>query len=115
MPKRLNRQTALCLATGALLVGLAIAVLYAGDYFRPADKLIEVGGAKTAYVPRTAKFVTVNGEVRKIVKFSTAMTSDLRDCKCPNCCDGYCYVIVFTDGPPSAGPVIILAIIWMFC
>jgi hypothetical protein len=115
MPKPLERRAALFLATGALLVGLAIAILYAGDYFSPADKLIEVGGTKTTYVPRTTKFVTVNGEVRKITKFSTALTSNLRDCKCPNCCDGHCYVIVFTDGAPSAGPIIILAMMWLAC
>ena len=115
MKKNVRKRVVLCFGASVLVVGLTIAVLYAGDYFKQGAKYVEVGGSLTAYVPRTAKFVTVNGQVRRIVKFSTALASNQTDCKCPKCCDGDCYAIVFTDGAPAPGPIIILAIIWLAC
>jgi hypothetical protein len=98
-----------------LLVGLLIAVLNAGSYIKERDNYVEVGGGKIAYVPRTAEFVKLNGQVRRIVKFASTLSNAVKDCKCPKCCEGNCYVIVFTDGGPVHNPIIILSIIWVAC
>jgi hypothetical protein len=98
-----------------LFIGLAIAVLNAGSYIREKDSYVEVGGGKIAYVPRTAEFVKVNGQVRRIVKFSSALSNAEKDCECPKCCDGYCFVIIFTDGGPIKNPIIILSVVWVAC
>ncbi len=98
-----------------LFIGLSLAVLEAGSYIREKDSYVEVGGGKTAYVPRTAKFVKVNGVVRRIVKFSATLSNTERDCECPKCCDGYCYIIVFTDFGTIKGPVVTLGILWLSC
>lgn len=98
-----------------LLVGLVVAFLNAASYIRERDAYIELSSGKIAYVPRTAKFVKVNGQVRRIVKFSSTLSNAEKDCECPTCCDGYCYMIVFSDAGPIVNPIIILAIIWFAC
>jgi hypothetical protein len=59
--------------------------------------------------------VKVDGVVRSIAKFSSTFSGEEDKCKCPKCCDGYCYVIVFTDFGPVTRPIIMLGIVWMSC
>jgi hypothetical protein len=115
MKDLLKKRVVFGILAFVLFVGLAFAVLEAGSYIREKDNYVEVGGGKTAYVPRTAKFVKVNGVVRSIVKFSATLSNMEKDCECPKCCDGYCYVIVFTDFGPVTRPIIMLGIVWMSC
>jgi hypothetical protein len=115
MKNSTRKRIALGTLAFVLLIGLAIAVLNAGSYIKEKDSYVEVGGGKIAYVPRTAQFVKVNGQVRRIVKFSTALSAAEKDCKCPKCCDGHCYIIVFSDAVLTANPIIILSVIWMSC
>jgi len=96
-------------------MGLVITVSNAGSSAPKKDSYIEVGGGKIVYVPRTTQYVKFNGQIRKIVRFASTLSSDEIDCKCPNCCNGYCFLIVFTDGSPVKGPIIILSVIWFSC
>jgi hypothetical protein len=98
-----------------LILGLTIAILDAGSYIKEKESYIEVGGGKIAYVPRTTQFVKVDGQVKKIARFATTLSSGEEDCACPNCCKGYCYVIVYTDSGSVGKPAIILAVIWVRC
>jgi hypothetical protein len=115
MKDLLKKRVVFGILAFVLFVGLAFAVLEAGSYIREKDAYIEVSGGKAVYVPRTAKFVKLNGVVRSIVKFSSALSSGEEVCKCPKCCDGYCYIIVFTDFGTIKGPVVTLGILWMSC
>jgi hypothetical protein len=115
MKNLLKKRIVFGILAFVLLVGLSFAVLEAGSYIREKDSYIEVGGGKTAYVPRTAKFVKVNGVVRSIVRFAATLSAEEKECKCPKCCDGYCYIIVFTDFGTIKGPVVTLGILWLAC
>jgi hypothetical protein len=79
-----------------------------------AEDLIEVHGPQTAYVPTTAKYVKYDGAVRRVVKFAAALEPG-EDCPCPRCCDGRCYVIVFTDPVTPGGPLRVPYILWLEC
>jgi hypothetical protein len=78
------------------------------------QKLIEVHGPETAYIPSTAKYVKYDGVVRRIVKFSETLEEG-EDCPCPRCCDGRCYVIIFTDPITPGGPLRVPYILWLEC
>jgi hypothetical protein len=96
-------------------LGLVIAVLNAGSSSPKKDTYIEVGGGKIVYIPRTTQYVKFNGQVRKIVRFASTLSAAEKDCQCPNCCKGSCYVIIYTDGSPIFGLKICLAVIWLSC
>ena len=96
-------------------IGLVIAVLNAGSSTPKKDSYIEVGGGKIVYVPRTTQYVKFNGQVRKIVRFASTLSADEKDCKCPKCCDGNCYVIVYTDRVPGSKPILPLWVLWVSC
>jgi len=115
MNNSIRKKVVLGTLTCVLLVGLLIAVLNAGSYIKERDNYVEVGGGKIAYVPRTAEFVKVNGQVRRIVKFASALSKAEKDCECPKCCNGNCYVIVFSDCGPIYNPIIMLSILWVAC
>lgn len=115
MKNSVRKKIALGTLTCVLLVGLLIAVMNAGSYINERDKYVEVGGGKIVYVPRTAEFVKVNGQVRRVVKFASTLSNEEKDCQCPKCCNGSCYVIVFIDGGPIHNPIIILSILWVAC
>jgi len=76
---------------------------------------IEVHGSDIAYVPMTETHVKFNGEIRKIVRFTATVDKGRADCRCPDCCNGECYVIVYTDLVLPEGPVRTLRIIWLAC
>jgi len=98
-----------------LLIGLAIAVLNAGSYIKERDSYIEVGGGKIVYVPRTAQYVKLNGQIKKVVKFASTLSNAEKDCNCPNCCNGSCYVIVFSDSIPGGNQILPLFVLWVSC
>ena len=115
MKNSIYKRVVLIVLACVFSIGLVIAVLNAGSSTPKEDSYIEVGGGKIVYVPRTTQFVKFNGQVRKIVRFASTLSAEEQDCQCPNCCKGYCYVIIFTDGSPVKGPIIILSVIWMAC
>lgn len=96
-------------------IGLVSAVLKAASYTGEKNAYIEVGGKGIAYVPRTTKYVKYNGEIREIVRFASTLSKEEINCKCPKCCDGYCYAIVSSDSGPVTNPIIILYVIWFAC
>lgn len=98
-----------------LFVGLVITVSNAGSNSTKEDSYIEVGGDKIAYVPRTTQYVKFNGQIRKIERFASTLSVEEKDCQCPNCCKGSCYVIIFSDGIPGNGPIRVLSVIWFSC
>lgn len=116
------------LISGALLLGLATGFgtqeqptssarfqgSSPGTFRALAEDLIEVHGPKTAYVPTTAKYVKYDGAVRRIVEFSETLEEG-DDCPCPRCCDGRCYVIIFTDPMTPGGPLRVPYILWLSC
>ena len=115
MKNSIGKKVVLIALACVFSTGLVIAVSNAGSSTPKKDSYIEVGGGKIVYVPRTTQFVKFNGQVRKIVRFASTLSAEEQDCQCPNCCKGYCYVIIFTDGSPVKGPIIILSVIWMAC
>ncbi len=115
MKSSIGKKVVLIALACVFSMGLVIAVSNAGSSTPKKDSYIEVGGGKVVYVPRTAQYVKFNGQIRKIERFASTLSSDEKDCQCPNCCRGYCFVIIFTDGSPVKGPIIILSVIWMAC
>jgi hypothetical protein len=115
MKSSISKKAVLIALTCVFSISIVIAVLNAGSSTPKKDSYIEVGGGKIVYVPRTTQYVKFNGQVRKIVRFASTLSAEEKDCQCPNCCKGSCYVIIFTDGSPVKGPIIILAVIWFAC
>jgi hypothetical protein len=109
------KRVVLVALTCVFSIGLVIAVLNAGSSTPKKDSYIEVGGGKIVYVPRTAQYVKFNGQIRKVVRFDSTLSVGGNDCKCPKCCDGYCYVIVYTDSVPGSNPISPLVILWASC
>ena len=115
MKNSIAKKIVLVALTCAFSIGLVIAVLNAGASTPQKDPYIEVGGGKIVYVPRTTQYVKFNGQVRKIVRFASTLSPAEKDCRCPNCCKGSCYVIIASDGNPIFGRIIILSVIWLSC
>jgi hypothetical protein len=110
-----GKKLVLAALSCVLLMGLVNAVLEAGSYLRDRDGCIEIGGGKIAYVPRTAQFVKVNGQVKRIVRFAATVSSAQASCQCPNCCERKCYMFVYTDSVVGGKSLLSLAIVWMDC
>jgi hypothetical protein len=109
--KRLSLLTLSCV----FLLGLVTAFPEAKPILSGRASYIDVSGPKIAYVPRTTKRVKYNGKIREIIRFTETISEGEKNCECPNCCSGYCYIIIYTDAIPTKGPVVILAIIWLKC
>ena len=77
--------------------GLVGAFLRANSYVAQYSTFIEVCSNGIAYVPLDTKYVKCNGIVRKVLGFTKTATDEEDPCKCPNCCEGKCYVIVTSD------------------
>jgi hypothetical protein len=101
--------------TCILAIGLATAVSNEAPKPRRGDSYVQIYDGKISYIPRTAESVKINGQVRRIVKFATTLSKEEEECKCPKCCQGSCYVIVFTDSILLNKPIIVLGIIWVSC
>jgi len=115
MKNSIYKRVVLIVLACVFSMGLVIAILNAGSNTTKKDSYIEVGGGNVVYVPRTTQYVKFNGQVRRIVRFASTVSSAEIDCQCPNCCKGSCYVIIFSDGSPIKGPIIILSVIWLSC
>jgi hypothetical protein len=115
MKNSIGKKVVLIALTCVFSIGLVIAVLNAGSSTPKKDSYIEVGGSKIVYVPRTAKYVQFNGQIRRVVRFDSTLSAGERDCKCPKCCNGYCYVIVYTDSVPDSNPISPLYVLWVSC
>jgi len=115
MKSSIGKKIVLIVLTCVFSIGLVIAVLNAGSSTPKKDSYIEVGGGKIVYVPRTTQYVKFNGQVRKIVRFASTLSAGEKDCQCPKCCDGYCYVIVYSDSVPGSKPILPLFVIWLSC
>ena len=115
MRKTFQRTIFLTILARAVTLGLANAVLKAGSYLTERESYIEVYSDKIVYVPMTAQYVKYNGQVRKIAKFGAAPSEGEEDCKCPKCCDGMCYVIIYTGFGPILNPIRILSVLWLEC
>lgn len=115
MHKSLTKMIAMGVLASAALIALAVAAQDTARVSPQRESLIEVGGGRIAYVPRTTQYVTLNGRVMRVVKFSQTLSSVDKGCECPNCCRGNCYVIVFTDAMPGSSPLSALWILWVAC
>lgn len=98
-----------------LLSALVTAFFGANHYLPGKASYIDVSGPAVVYVPRTAKYVKYNGQVREIARFAATLTEAEQDCSCPKCCSGYCYVVIYTDPISTKGHVIILSVVWLKC
>jgi hypothetical protein len=76
---------------------------------------IEVHGPDIAFVPMTEIYVKYDGKIKKIVRFAATQGNGKEDCKCPKCCDGICYVIIYTDVVLPGGPARVLYFLWVDC
>ena len=115
MPKRKNRLRVFLLLPCLLLLPLSAGIRGTSPAPLENGPFIEVHGPDVVDVPATAKYVTYDGAVRKILRFSAALNEGEAACKCPNCCNGHCYVIIATDPVNPGGPLRILYIIWLEC
>jgi hypothetical protein len=115
MKRNASKKFVLVLLACIFTIGLVSAVLKAASYIGEKNAYVEVGSNGAAYVPKTAKYVKYNGEIRRIVKFASILSEEEINCKCPKCCDGYCYAIVFSNSGPMSNPIIILSVIWFAC
>ena len=115
MSKNMHRPGVFFILPGLLFLALSAAIQEAGSSQPEKGPLVEVHGQDIAYVPATAKHVTYNGVVRKIVRFSAALNEGQEDCQCPKCCQGRCYIIIYTDLVMPGGPLRMLYILWLEC
>jgi len=115
MPKNTRKRTVFFLLPCTLLLGSLVGVQETGPSLPENGPFIEVHGPEVASVPATSRYVTYDGAVRRIVRFSAALNEGEEDCQCPKCCDGRCYVIIYTDPVMPGGPLRILYILWLEC
>jgi len=103
------------LVIAVFMLGMTGFVQNAAPHFVEKESYIEVNGPQIAYVPMTAKYVRFDGRVRKILRVEPFTSVAAADCKCPKCCNGSCYVIVYTDVILINGPIRMLYIFWIDC
>jgi hypothetical protein len=115
MSKRKGTRGVILLVPCLLLLGLSAGMQETGLPSSGVGPLIEVHGREIAYVPTTAKYVTYDGAVRRIRRFSATLNMGEEDCHCPKCCDGRCYVIIYTDPIMPGGPLRLSYILWLEC
>jgi hypothetical protein len=115
MSKRKSGRGVLLLALCLLLLGLSAGMQETGLSSSEIGPLVEVHSREVAFVPVTAKHVTYDGVVRRIRRFSSTLNMGEEDCRCPKCCDGRCYVIIYTDPIVPGGPLRISYILWLEC
>jgi hypothetical protein len=115
MKHSISKKVVFIALTCVFSIGLVIAVLNAGSSIPKKDSYIEVGGGKIVYVPRTTQYVKFNGQIRKVARFASTLNVGEKDCGCPKCCDGNCYVIVYTDSIPGSNPISPLWVLWVSC
>ena len=99
----------------AILLGLSLGAQRTGPTADRDGTYIEVHGPDIAYVPLTTKYVKYDGKIKKVVRFAETLSEGEVECQCPKCCEGYCYVIIFTNVLLPKGPLKTLYILWLEC
>lgn len=94
------------------LLGAVVIKKKALQYGHP---YVEITGSEIAYVPHTADYVKIDGRLRRIVKFEPYRRRAETDCRCPKCCDGTCYIIVYSDVVIFNQPIRLLYFLWLDC
>ena len=115
MSNTMKKRVAVVGLTCLFLIGMASGIPNAATAQRNVESYIEIVANRITYVPRAAQYVKVNGQVRRIVRFASELTKAEEDCKCPHCCNGSCYIIVFTDSILLNKPIVMLGFIWVEC
>ena len=115
MSKKRGKGGVFLFLSGTLLLGLVSGAPRTDLTSAENGASIEVHGPGIAYVPLSAKYVTYDGMVRKVSRFSATLLTGEEDCQCPKCCDGRCYVIVYTDFIFPGGFKRIPFILWLEC
>jgi hypothetical protein len=115
MSKKRGKGGVFLFLSCTLLLGLVSGAPKTDLISAEKDAYIEVHGPSIAYVPLSAKYVTYDGMVRKVSRFSATLLTGEEDCQCPKCCNGRCYVIVYTDFIFPGGFKRIPFFIWLEC
>jgi hypothetical protein len=91
--------------TGLLFVGFMVTAYSVGTVAAPAEEsfsgYIEVCSQGTVYLPPGTRYVTCHGKVMRvvgIVRLTDAQKAAPGNCYCPECCGGFCAVIVSCGG-----------------
>ena len=112
----MNKKIAGFILFGVLLLGAFAVAQKPGSPIAGEKTFIEVHGPNIAFVPMSEIYVTYDGKVRKIVKFTETIEDGKADCRCPRCCDGNCYVIIYTNLIlPGGGSLRAPFILWIEC
>ena len=115
MTRNMGKKTAFLFLSCVILLGLASGAHRTDPVTATEEAYIEVHGPSIAFVPLSAKYVTYDGVVRKVSRFAATLLTGEQNCRCPNCCDGRCYVLVYTDLIVPVGPKRMLFILWVDC
>ena len=115
MSKNTNKRGVLLFLFCTLFLGLVSGAPKTVSSTAKKDVYIEVHGSSIACVPLSTKYVKYDGRVRKVLRFSATLLAGEEDCQCPTCCNGECYIIVYTDLLLPGGFKRILIILWLDC
>ncbi len=95
---------------GVVLVVLLVTAYSAGtkatEVTSSSPKYIEVCSHGTAYLPPGTKFVTCRGKIMEVIDV-VPLADDVQilgNCSCPQCCNGFCSVIVRCGTAPEPSP-----------
>ena len=114
MKNQIGTKAILVALTCAVSIGLVIAVLNTDASTRKTGSYIEAGGRNVVNVPGTAQYIASSGQARKIVGFAS-LTEVEEGCRCPKCCDGYCYITIYTICVHGSVPILPMAILVVSC
>jgi len=78
-----------------------ISSVRANSFIQEYNKYVEVCDNGIAYVPLDTKYVTCHGIILEIKGMTRSLAEDEFGCECPICCDGWCYIIVYSDPAPE--------------
>lgn len=76
---------------------------------------VEISGSEITYVPQTSSYVKIDGKLTRIVRFEPYRQQAETDCRCPKCCNGICYIIVYSDAVILNQPIRLLYFLWLDC
>ena len=115
MVESVKKRGLIIVSTCVFLLGLAAGTQEVDPPIAGNDGYFEVNGPGVPYVPMTAEYVKLDGRIRKVARFASAISTEEGECPCPKCCSGYCYVIIFTDVVTTGGPIRVLYVLWLEC
>ena len=114
MKNPIGTKAILVALTCAVSIGLVIAVLNTDASTWKKGSYFEAGDRNVVGVPGTAQYVEPSGRAGKIVRLAS-LTEVQEGCRCPKCCDGYCYVTIYTVCVPGSVPFLPMAILVVSC